>query len=74
MRRARRALAKRKQTRLKSKRQIEFDEKVAKMVQSPVNKVFLTELIDQSVRPKSSKRIADQIGYLLSKFINLDWE
>lgn len=58
--------------RLKSKRQIEFDEKVAKMVQNPVNKVFLTELIDQSFRPKSAKRAADQIGYLMSKYKNVD--
>ncbi len=58
--------------RLKSKRQIEFDEKVAKMVRNPVNKVFLTELIDQSFRPRDAKRVADQIGYLLGKYKNVD--
>ncbi|MDQ8185186.1 bifunctional proline dehydrogenase/L-glutamate gamma-semialdehyde dehydrogenase [Pelagicoccus sp. SDUM812002] len=58
--------------RLKSKRQIEFDEKVAKMVRNPVNKVFLTELIDQSFRPRDSKRVADQIAYLIGKYKNVD--
>ncbi|MDQ8198267.1 bifunctional proline dehydrogenase/L-glutamate gamma-semialdehyde dehydrogenase [Pelagicoccus enzymogenes] len=58
--------------RLKTKRQLEFDEKVAKMVRNPVNKVFLTELIDQSFRPREAKRVADQIGYLLGKYKNVD--
>ncbi len=68
-------LAERWQTesnRLKSKRQIEFDEKVAKMVRNPVNKVFLTELIDQSFRPREAKRVADQIAYLIGKYKNVD--
>ncbi|MDQ8204759.1 bifunctional proline dehydrogenase/L-glutamate gamma-semialdehyde dehydrogenase [Pelagicoccus sp. SDUM812003] len=61
-----------KSNQLKSKRQKEFDEKVAKMVRNPVNKVFLTELIDQSFRPIESKRIADQLVYLLKKYKNVD--
>ena len=58
--------------RIKSKRQIEFDEKVAKMVRNPVNKVFLTELIDQSFRPSEAKRVANQLTYLLSKYEKVD--
>ena len=58
--------------RIKSKRQIEFDEKVSKMVRNPVNKVFLTELIDQAFRPRDSKRVADQIVYLLNKYKDVD--
>ena len=58
--------------RIKSKRQIEFDEKVSKMVRNPVNKVFLTELIDQAFRPRDSKRVANQIVYLLNKYKNVD--
>ncbi|MBC2608094.1 proline dehydrogenase family protein [Pelagicoccus albus] len=57
---------------IKSKRQIEFDEKVAKMVRNPVNKVFLTELIDQSFRPSEAKRAADQLAYLLNKYEKVD--
>lgn len=62
----------RESNRIKSKRQIEFDEKVAKMVRNPVNKVFLTELIDQSFRPREAKRVADQLVYLLKKYENVD--
>ncbi|EDY80889.1 aldehyde dehydrogenase (NAD) family protein [Verrucomicrobiia bacterium DG1235] len=62
----------RESNRLKSKRQVEFDEKVAKMVRNPVNKVFLTELIDQSFRPRDSKRVADQIAYLIGKYKKVD--
>lgn len=58
--------------RIKSSRQKEFDEKVAKMVRNPVNKVFLTELIDQSFRPKEAKRTANQITYLLEKYKDVD--
>lgn len=62
----------RESNRIKSDRQIEFDEKVGKMVRNPVNKVFLTELIDQSFRPSEAKRIADQLVYLLKKYENVD--
>lgn len=62
----------RESNRVKSKRQVEFDEKVAKMVHNPVNKIFLTELIDQSFRPSEAKRISDQLAYLLRKYENVD--
>jgi RHH-type proline utilization regulon transcriptional repressor/proline dehydrogenase/delta 1-pyrroline-5-carboxylate dehydrogenase len=58
--------------RIKSKRQIAFDRKIAKMVSNPDNKHFLTELIDQSFRPTEAKRTADQIDYLLRKYRNID--
>jgi len=56
----------------KSAAEIEFTSKMAKMVKAPANKVFLTELIDQSFRPNESKRIAEQVAFLLKKYPNID--
>jgi RHH-type proline utilization regulon transcriptional repressor/proline dehydrogenase/delta 1-pyrroline-5-carboxylate dehydrogenase len=57
---------------IKTSDEVAFDGKIAKMVKNPANKVFLTELIDQSFRPEDADRIADQITYLLNKYDDID--
>lgn len=41
---------------------------LARMMSDPVGKAFTTAMTDQCFRPKKSKRIADQMVYLLSQF------
>lgn len=62
----------RQANKIKTPDEVAFDRKIAKMVTNPANKVFLTELIDQSFRPKDAGRIADQITYLLNKYDDID--
>lgn len=57
---------------IKTADEVTFDRKIAKMVKNPANKVFLTELIDQSFRPRDASRVADQITYLLNKYDDID--
>ncbi|WP_345991564.1 bifunctional proline dehydrogenase/L-glutamate gamma-semialdehyde dehydrogenase [Sulfurimonas sp. HSL-1716] len=47
-----------------------FHEVMKKMLQDPVNKVFLIELLDQSFRSQDPKRIADQLEYIFAKYKN----
>ncbi|MBU1658052.1 bifunctional proline dehydrogenase/L-glutamate gamma-semialdehyde dehydrogenase [bacterium] len=43
-----------------------------RMLKNPVNKVFLIELLDQSFRAHDSKRIANQLEYIFSKYKGTD--
>ncbi|WDE98519.1 proline dehydrogenase family protein [Lentisphaera profundi] len=44
------------------------DEELARMFDDPQGKAFSTAMHDQCFRSENSKRIADQIGYLLKKY------
>ena len=45
-----------------------FHKKMGKLLNHPVDKVFLIELMDQSFRSGNASRIKDQIDYLFSKY------
>jgi len=51
----------------------EFHEMMLKMLDNPVNKVFLIELLDQSFRSSDSDRVANQIEYIFQKYGNTDF-
>ena len=50
-----------------------FHEVMERMLQNPLNKIFLIELLDQSFRSHDTKRIADQLEFLFSKYENTDF-
>ncbi len=45
-----------------------FHETMIRMLKDPINKVFLIELLDQSFRSHSPKRVADQLEFLFEKY------
>lgn len=45
-----------------------FHEIMQRMLQDPMNKIFLIELLDQSFRAHDSHRIANQLEYIFSKY------
>lgn len=45
-----------------------FHVKMQKLLNNPVDKVFLIELMDQSFRSHDASRVEDQIDYLFSKY------
>ena len=53
---------------LKSKGEKDFHGQMNKMVEQPLNKVFLTELIDKSFRPRSPYRTADLINGVVKRY------
>ncbi|NOR58108.1 MAG: aldehyde dehydrogenase family protein, partial [Sulfurimonas sp.] len=53
-------------SRVKSER--EFHKVMARLLQDPLNKVFLIELLDQSFRSNNPHRIANQLEYLFEKY------
>ncbi|MEJ2469091.1 MAG: proline dehydrogenase family protein, partial [Campylobacterales bacterium] len=44
-----------------------------RMLENPLNKIFLIELLDQSFRSKNPEREADQIEYIFKKYENTDF-
>ena len=49
-----------------------FHEIMKRMLNNPINKIFLIELLDQSFRANDSKRIANQLEYIFSKYKDTD--
>lgn len=49
-----------------------FHELMIRMLEDPMNKLFLIELLDQSFRAKENKRVADQLEYLFGKYGKTD--
>lgn len=49
-----------------------FHEIMKRMLKNPMNKIFLIELLDQSFRAHNSKRIANQLEYIFSKYKDTD--
>ena len=49
-----------------------FHEIMKRMLKNPMNKIFLIELLDQSFRTHDSKRIANQLEYIFSKYEDTD--
>ncbi|NCO02485.1 MAG: bifunctional proline dehydrogenase/L-glutamate gamma-semialdehyde dehydrogenase [Epsilonproteobacteria bacterium] len=49
-----------------------FHEIMKRMLKNPMNKIFLIELLDQSFRAHNSKRIANQLEYIFSKYKGTD--
>jgi len=47
-----------------------FHEMMIRMLEDPLNKVFLIELLDQSFRASNTDRVADQIEHIFSKYEN----
>lgn len=45
-----------------------FHATMSRMMQDPMNKVFLIELLDQSFRSNDPKRVADQLEHILQKY------
>ncbi len=43
-------------------------EMMQRMLQEPINKIFLIELLDQSFRSQNPKRIANQLEYLFERY------
>ena len=50
-----------------------FHEMMLKMLDNPMNKIFLIELLDQSFRSKDSHRVVDQLEYIFQKYENTDF-
>lgn len=50
-----------------------FHKMMTKMLQDPINKIFLIELLDQSFRSTDTQRVADQLEYIFSKYENSDF-
>ncbi len=50
-----------------------FHDMMNKMLDDPMNKIFLIELLDQSFRSKDTARVADQLAYLFDKHENTDF-
>lgn len=48
--------------------EIKFQKQLTKMLSHEIDKVILTQLIDQGFRSKNSKRVADQIISLLQRY------
>lgn len=56
----------------RERREKKFHEIMQKMLKNPMNKIFLIELLDQSFRAQDSKRIANQLEYIFSKYKDTD--
>ena len=50
-----------------------FHDMMNKMLEDPMNKIFLIELLDQSFRSKNTARAADQLEYIFAKHENTDF-
>ena len=50
-----------------------FHNMMLKMLENPINKVFLIELLDQSFRSSNSKRVLNQLEYIFNKYDNIDF-
>ena len=50
-----------------------FHEMMQIMLKSPINKIFLIELLDQSFRSSNPQRVAEQLEYIFSKYENLEF-
>ena len=50
-----------------------FHDMMNKMLEDPMNKIFLIELLDQSFRSKDTARVADQLAYLFDKHENTEF-
>ena len=50
-----------------------FHEMMKRMLKDPMNKIFLIELLDQSFRALNSRRIANQLEYIFSKYKDTDF-
>ena len=48
--------------------EIKFHASMQRMLQDPMNKTFLIELLDQSFRSGDSKRVTEQLEYIFSKY------
>ena len=46
----------------------DFHEMMLKMLEDPVNKIFLIELLDQSFRSSNPDRVADQLEHIFAKY------
>lgn len=57
-----------KSEKYKTKQERTFHSQMNKMVEKPLNKVFLTELIDKSFRPSSPFKIASLINNTIAKY------
>ncbi|WP_304546474.1 bifunctional proline dehydrogenase/L-glutamate gamma-semialdehyde dehydrogenase [Sulfurimonas microaerophilic] len=51
----------------------EFHQMMLKMLDNPLNKIFLIELLDQSFRSNETKRVADQLEYIFEKYGTTDF-
>jgi len=51
----------------------DFHEMMLKMLQNPVNKIFLIELLDQSFRSKNPDRVANQLEHIFDKYKSTDF-
>jgi RHH-type proline utilization regulon transcriptional repressor/proline dehydrogenase/delta 1-pyrroline-5-carboxylate dehydrogenase len=54
--------------RIQTWRERSLQAQLARMMNDPIGKVFLTSMTDQCFRCKSSGRVADQLVYLIKKF------
>ncbi len=50
-----------------------FHKMMQVMLQNPLNKIFLIELLDQSFRSSNPQRVAEQLQYIFSKYENLEF-
>ena len=53
--------------------ELHFHDLMNKMLENPMNKIFLIELLDQSFRSKNTDRVADQLEYIFAKYENTDF-
>ena len=51
----------------------EFHNMMLKMLENPLNKIFLIELLDQSFRSHNSDRVSDQLEYIFAKYQSTDF-
>jgi len=51
----------------------EFHEMMLKMLNNPINKIFLIELLDQSFRSHDADRVADQLEHIFAKYKSTDF-
>ncbi|WP_309498399.1 bifunctional proline dehydrogenase/L-glutamate gamma-semialdehyde dehydrogenase [Sulfurovum sp.] len=69
-------VARKWQSRIQNSREREekhFHNMMNKMLDDPMNKIFLIGLLDQSFRSKDTARVADQLAYIFSKYENTDF-
>lgn len=60
------------QTSRKGKEQ-SFHEMMLKMLENPINKIFLIELLDQSFRSHDPDRVANQLEHIFAKYKNTNF-
>jgi len=51
----------------------DFHEMMLKMLENPVNKIFLIELLDQSFRSHNPDRVANQLEHIFAKYKNTNF-